>query len=50
MTLSRKIPLPESRLEVSAPPALKAGGAHQASSAGPVPTDLAQFTGPSPQK
>ncbi len=38
MTLSRKIPLPESR------------SADRAPSAGPEPGDLAQFTGLTPQK
>ncbi|MCZ0954911.1 MAG: hypothetical protein OXJ56_20255 [Rhodospirillaceae bacterium] len=32
------------------PPALKARGAHRASSTGPEPGDLAQFMGLTPQK
>ena len=50
MTLSRSIPSPDSRVEgCAARPFLNAGGAHRASSAGPVPTDLVQFAGLRPE-
>ena len=46
--------VPVRRVEVggqrAARPLQKAGGAHRASSAGPEPTDLAPFTGQSPQQ
>ena len=40
MTLSRKTPLPESRVSVRAPGVVGR----------PIPTDLTQFTGASPQQ